>query len=127
VHAHAHTHTHTLSYDPEQSIAECATLLVNTTQTHKKKRVWLIAQKICHALSWIIHGSIQSMDKRFIFSPKCVDRIWVSPASYSMGTFPGVKQVEREADDTPPYSAKVNEWSYTSTPLYLSMAWIGST
>jgi hypothetical protein len=43
-------------------------------------------------------------------------RIWVSPASYSMCTFPGVKQVECEADDTPPYSTKVNEWSYTSTP-----------
>jgi len=67
------------------------------------------------------------MGKRFIFSPKCVDRIWVSPASYSMGTFPGVKQVECEADDTPPYSAKVNEWSYTPTPLYLSMARRGST
>jgi hypothetical protein len=104
--ARAHTHTHT--YDPEQSI-ECATLLVNTTQTHKKKSVWLISKKICHALSWIIHGSIHGMGKRFIFSPERVDCMWVSPASYSMGTFPGVKQVECEADDTPLYSAKVNE------------------
>ena len=43
-----------------------------------------------------------------------------------MGTFPGVKQVESEADDTPPYSAKVNECSYISMPLYLSMAWTGT-
>jgi len=79
-----------------------------------------------NALSWIIHGSIHSMGKRFIFSSKHVNRIWVSPASYSMGTFPGVKQVECEADDTPSYSAKVHEWSYISMPLYLSMAWTGT-
>jgi len=30
---------------------------------------------------------------------------------------PGVKQPEREADHSPPSSAKVkNDWSYTSTP-----------
>jgi len=79
-----------------------------------------------YALSWIIHGSIHCMGKRFIFSPKHVDHIWVSPASYSIGTFPGVKQVECEADDTPPYSAKVNKRSYTSTPLYWAMAWTGT-
>jgi hypothetical protein len=118
---HAHTH------DPEQSRAECATLLVNTTKPHKKKTVWLISQKICHALSWIIQGSIHGMGKRFTFSPKHVDCIWNSPASYAMGTFPGVKQVECYADDTPPYSDKVNEWSSTSMPLHLSMAWTGST
>jgi hypothetical protein len=56
------------------------------------------------------------MDKTFIFSPKRADRIWVSPAFCSMHTFPGIKQVECEAGDTPPYSTKVNEWSYTSTP-----------
>jgi len=37
-----------------------------------------------------------------------------------MGTgdpFPGLKQLEREADNSPPFSAEVkNVWSYTSTP-----------
>jgi hypothetical protein len=41
-------------------------------------------------------------------------------ASYPMGTrvsFPGVKRPGREADYSPPSSAKVkNGWSYTSTP-----------
>jgi hypothetical protein len=41
------------------------------------------------------------------------------PASYPMGTrgsFPWVKRPEREADHSPPSSAKVkNAWSYTST------------
>jgi hypothetical protein len=41
------------------------------------------------------------------------------PASCTMGTgsFPGVKQLGRGADHTPPSSAKVeNEYSYTSAP-----------
>jgi hypothetical protein len=46
------------------------------------------------------------------------------PASYPMGTgalYLGVKQLGREADHSPPYSAEVkNAWSYTSTPpIYL--------
>jgi hypothetical protein len=33
------------------------------------------------------------------------------------GSYPGVKQSEREAEHSPPTSAKVkNAWSYTSTP-----------
>jgi hypothetical protein len=44
----------------------------------------------------------------------------VHPASYPIGTrgfFPGVKRPGREADHSPPSSAKVkNAWSYTSTP-----------
>jgi len=42
------------------------------------------------------------------------------PASYLVGTrgsFPGVKRSEREADYSPPSSAKVkNAWSYNFTP-----------
>jgi hypothetical protein len=49
------------------------------------------------------------------------------PASYSMGTvgsFPGVKRPQREADHSPPSSAEVKDaWSYTSTPQYVFMAW----
>jgi hypothetical protein len=48
------------------------------------------------------------------------------PASYPMGTrdsFPGVKQQVREADHSPPASAKVKKmWIYTSTPQYAFMA-----
>jgi hypothetical protein len=36
----------------------------------------------------------------------------------------GVQQLDREADHSPPSSAKVNNaWSYTSTPHYTCMAW----
>jgi hypothetical protein len=35
----------------------------------------------------------------------------------------GVKRPGREADLSPPSSAKVNAWSYTSTPPYVFMAW----
>jgi hypothetical protein len=36
----------------------------------------------------------------------------------------GVKRPGREADHSPPSSAKVkNAWSYASTPLYILMAW----
>jgi hypothetical protein len=40
------------------------------------------------------------------------------------GSFPGLKRPGREADHSPPSSAEVkNAWSYTSTPLYVFMAW----
>jgi hypothetical protein len=49
-----------------------------------------------------------------------------SPASYPMGSgssFPGVKRPGREADDSPPTNAEVNNtWIYTSTPLYVFVA-----
>jgi hypothetical protein len=48
------------------------------------------------------------------------------PASYPVGTggfSPGVKQLEREADHSPPTSAEVKKmWIYTSTPPYAFMA-----
>jgi hypothetical protein len=44
---------------------------------------------------------------------------WV-PGALSLG----VKRSGREADHSPPSSAKVkNAWSYTSTPQYIFMAW----
>jgi hypothetical protein len=48
------------------------------------------------------------------------------PASYPMGTrgsFPEVKRQRPEADHSPPPSAEINEWSYTSIPPYVFMAW----
>jgi hypothetical protein len=51
----------------------------------------------------------------------------VQQASYPMGTGAlslGVKRQESEAEDAPPSSAEVkNAWSYTSTPLYVFIAW----
>jgi hypothetical protein len=48
------------------------------------------------------------------------------PASYPMvtrGSSVGVERPGREADHSPPSSAKVNAWNYTSTPHYAFMAW----
>jgi hypothetical protein len=48
------------------------------------------------------------------------------PASHPMSTSylsPGVKRSRREADHSPPGSAKVKKmWFYTSTPSYVFMA-----
>jgi hypothetical protein len=59
----------------------------------------------------------------FISPPLCPDRLWVPPASCLVVTgtlFLGIKRPEREADHSPPSSAKVkNAWSRTSTPIRL--------
>jgi hypothetical protein len=63
-----------------------------------------------------------------IFSSTCrSDRIWGSPNLLSngyWGLFPqGAKRQGREADRSPPTSAKVKKtWVYTSTHLYAFMA-----
>jgi hypothetical protein len=43
---------------------------------------------------------------------------WV-PGALSLG----VKRPGCEAEHSPPSSAEVNAWSYTSTPQYVFMAW----
>jgi hypothetical protein len=52
--------------------------------------------------------------------------MWKVRTSYKMGTrgsFPGVKQQEREADHSPPTSAEVKKiWFYTSILPYVFMA-----
>jgi hypothetical protein len=51
------------------------------------------------------------------------------PFSYPKGSrgralSPGIKRPRREADHSPPSSAEFkNAWSYTSTHLYVFMAW----
>jgi hypothetical protein len=35
----------------------------------------------------------------------------------------GIKRSGREADNSPPSSSEVNDWSYTSTPSHIFMAW----
>jgi hypothetical protein len=64
----------------------------------------------------------------FFCSPLlCPDQLCVHSTSYRMGTRGsslGVKQYRCEADHKHPSSAKViNAWSYTSTPLYIFLAW----
>jgi hypothetical protein len=48
------------------------------------------------------------------------------PASYLLctaGSFSGAKRAQREAEHSPPPSAKVkNAWRYTSTPQHVFMA-----
>jgi hypothetical protein len=48
-----------------------------------------------------------------------------SPSQWVAGDLSlGVKQPEREADHSSPYSAEVkNAWSYTYTPQYAFMVW----
>jgi hypothetical protein len=54
-------------------------------------------------------------------------RLWGPPSllsnGYREGSFPGVKQPEREADHSPPFCAEVKyAWSYTSNPQYIFTA-----
>jgi hypothetical protein len=67
------------------------------------------------------------MGKRFFSSSVCPDLL-CSPHSLLFNTyqsyFTGVKKLGHEVNHSPPSRAKVkNEWSYTSTPLYIFMAW----
>jgi hypothetical protein len=39
------------------------------------------------------------------------------------GSFPGANQSEHETDHSLSADVKVNMWSYTSTPLYIFIAW----
>jgi hypothetical protein len=60
------------------------------------------------------------------FSSLCrPDLFWaLPPASYPEALYPVVKRPEPAADHSPPTTAQVkNTWLYTSTPLYVFMAW----
>jgi hypothetical protein len=63
-----------------------------------------------------------------IFCSLCrLDRLWGPPNLLSnvyRGHYPGgIKQPGREADQSPPASAKINKmWIYTSTPPYVFVA-----
>jgi hypothetical protein len=46
------------------------------------------------------------------------------PTEPPLQRVPGVKKLEREADQSPPtYSGVKDAWSYISTPPYVLMAW----
>jgi hypothetical protein len=49
------------------------------------------------------------------------------PFNVHRDCFPWVKRPGRHDDHSPPFSAEVkNEWSFTSTPPYTFMAWVGT-
>jgi hypothetical protein len=48
------------------------------------------------------------------------------PTQWYWDSFPGVKQLEHDADHSLPSRAEVkDDWSHTSTPLMSYMAWTG--
>jgi hypothetical protein len=72
-------------------------------------------------------GSIPGRS-RDLFLFASVSRADVGPTqppvkSVSEAISRGLKQPGHEADYSPPPGAEVNVWSYTSTPLYVFMAW----
>jgi len=70
-----------------------------------------------------VHGSIPG--RGWDFSPPRPDRL-SEPRSLRFNWYQdlshGVKWPRRETDHLPPSRAKVNEWSYTSTPQYVFVA-----
>jgi hypothetical protein len=76
---------------------------------------------------WMKRGSIPEKGKRYFSSAKCPDRLrltqhavqWVPEIIYPRVKWPG-----HEADQSPQFSAGVNEWSYTSASTH---AWIACT
>jgi hypothetical protein len=63
--------------------------------------------------------------------PKRPDRLWDPPSlpfNGHLGSFLGIKQLEREVNHTLPCNDEVkNEWNYISTRLYAFMARTGIT
>jgi hypothetical protein len=80
--------------------------------------------------SWMhcIHSDTLSLSSILILSCFCV-RSRRGPTQPPIQWVPGIippyiKRPGREADHSPPSSAKIkNAWSYTSTPQYASLAW----
>jgi hypothetical protein len=66
--------------------------------------------------------SIPGRGKQFFFSLQRSDRLWGQPCILSNGyrcSLFGIKRPGRDVDRCPPSSAKVNAWSYTSTPPHV--------
>jgi len=77
---------------------------------------------VCRTLR--VHWDSYRMDKRDSIPGRAgfASRQTYYPEGTGVLT-PGVKQPACEADYLPPSGAEVNVWSYTSTPLYVFMAW----
>jgi len=67
----------------------------------------------------------------FLSSPERSKRLWCPPSlllNRYWRYFPGIKWPGPDVDCLPQSGAEVkNEWSYTSTPLYVFMAWTEKT
>ena len=60
-------------------------------------------------------------DKTFFSSPKCPYQLWgptCLPFNGHLGSFLGIKRLEREASHSPPCSGEVSEWNCISSDLY---------
>jgi hypothetical protein len=91
----------------------------------------VIAQSVlCWATGWTIGVlGFDSWRRLGIFLFTTASRTALGPTQPPIQWVPGVPSLEvkrpgREADHSPTSSAEVkNAWSYTSTPLYVFMAW----
>jgi len=72
-------------------------------------------------LLFTVLGMNPGRDKKFFSSPKCPHQLWGPPClpfNRHLGSFLGIKRLEREANHSPPCSGEVSEWNYISTRLY---------
>lgn len=68
-----------------------------------------------------VPGMNPGRHKRFFSCPNCPYRLWGPPClpfDRHLGSFLGIKRLEREANYSPPCSGEVSEWNCICTRLY---------
>jgi hypothetical protein len=88
------------------------------------------ASKYIHTATRLraVRSEFESRQGLGIFLLSTASRLALGPTQPPTQRVPGalspwVKRPGRDADHSPPSSAEVNAWSYTSTPQYAFMAW----